>query len=110
MDDPELQEEMESRKEIRRRDYVLVVETNDEWDGLVGVIDDFLDENGQSCLLSGPNVSCLVRIPVTRRTQRQLRMIGVNHLTDYVLRELRLHDELRLFPLAHLEWISADEL
>lgn len=95
---------------IQLRDYVEVVNTDDEFEGLIGVVEDFYDEDNNSCSPGQKGAVCLVRIPLMKRDQAAMRLSGVNFITSYVRLELRNNDELCLFPLNKLEWFDPNEL
>lgn len=95
---------------IARLDYVAVIETDDEWDGLIGTVEDFFDDLGASCSPETKGAVVLVRIPTSKRSQAALRLEQVNFLTPYVRKELQSHDDLHLFLRKHLEWFDPNDL
>jgi hypothetical protein len=100
----------EEPRRLKRKDYVTIIGTNDEWEDLIGVVDDILDSDGNSCQRNKIGTSCLVRIPLSRSNQAPLRLVGVNFITPYVRHELRQNEDVCLFMMKHLEWVDPDDL
>lgn len=97
-------------RQVAKGDYVEIVDTSDEWESLIGIVEDFYDDQGQSCPVTHKEAVALVRIPTTKRGQVTLRLQDVNFLTSFVRQELNLHDELRIFPLKNVEWFDPNDL
>lgn len=96
--------------QIRCNDYVEVLETLDEWEGLVGIVEELFDINKQPCADSQEACFATVRFPLRHDGQKAVRLYGVNHFTDYVRKQLKAQEELEIFSLTVLEWLDPDEL
>lgn len=96
---------------IRKGDYVEIIDTADEWEGLIGIVEEFYTEVGEFCKFNDPGLFfAQIRIPTRKTDQRPLRLWGVNHLTGYVLYELRSNDDIKLVKVSCLEYIDEEEL
>ena len=96
---------------IRKGDYVEIANTTDEWEGIIGVVEEFYTEIGDFCKFNDPGVFfAQIRIPTRKSDQRPLRLWGVNHLTGYVLYELRNNDDIKLVKVSCLEYVDEEEL
>jgi hypothetical protein len=103
--------ESPDNRRLRRRHYAEIVETADEFEGLIGVVEDFLDEEGNSQRMHGPETRCVVlHVPTHPDTQANLRLRDVNELTSYVRAQLRREDDRLCFPSAQLAWFDPDWL
>ena len=100
---------MESNQ-LHKGSYVQVCYTDDEYEGLIGIIEDFYYENDNSCSQSHPGAICVVRFPLSRRERMQRKMVGVNFFTDYVRYQLVLNDGLDLFKKDKLEEIDPNDI
>src|SRR4051812_1481988 len=94
---------------LKKRDYVSI-ETDDEWDGLIGIIEDFLDAEGNSVSASDVTSRVMIRIPLTRQGQNSYRLLRVNFLTDYVRILLRENNENVIMPREKVEYFDPADL
>jgi len=101
---------VDDEHKIEIGDYVEVVNTNDEFEDLIGVVEDFYDSEGKSCQSDRKEALCVIRIPLQRQDQAMMRLVGVNFITPYVRHELKTNEELCLFTKDKLEWFDPNEL
>lgn len=80
--------------------YVQVVDTSDEFEDLIGIVEAFLEETKE----------VTVYIPLSREAQKRRRLDEVNELTPYAKHELRQADGRRNFKRKNLEWFDPEEL
>lgn len=95
---------------IRRLDYVQVVDTQDEWEDLIGIVDMLYDAHGNPCRAGRHVKTAEVRFPLSRGAQYAAHLIGVNFFTDYVRTCLRRSNEFQEFAVTNLERVDRDEL
>ena len=101
----------ESSSALRIGDYVSVQNTDDEWEDLVGILENFCNGDGETLRRDSEKAThAEVRFPLSRSVQHALRLNGVNFFTDYVRVQLRLNNELEMFSLSSLEAVSWDDL
>ena len=100
---------------LRRGDIAEIVDTHDEWEGLLGLVDDFLDEDGARCRSDHANLSCVVlQVPTGRgeavRGSNLRRLYEANELTSYVKSQLRTEDDRCCRPSTQLAWYDPNWL
>lgn len=96
---------------IRKKSYVEIVNTDDEWENLIGLVEEFYTESGDLCTYDDPLAFFVqVRFPTNRTEQKQMLLFGVNHFTGYVLYELRNSDDIKLVNIKNLEYINSEDL
>lgn len=64
-------------------DYVSIIDTGDEWEGVIGVLEEHIEATEDH------KESWTVFVPTSSAEVKARRMVGVNDLTDYVRYELR---------------------
>ncbi len=87
-------------------DYVEVVNTDDEWESLIGIIDSISSDN----FSTDGFLSVSVYFPLRETTQYSLRLKGVNFFTDYIRLTLRQNGEIQIFSEENLEIVDEDSL
>lgn len=98
-------------RNLKIGDYVSVIESRDEWEDLIGVIDDILDADGESVFESHQRaVRIVVMFPVGQKARKQTRLDEVNEYTPFVLYHLKSNNSRQDFPLRNLEWFDPKEL
>lgn len=107
---PGSSEESTFRLSLGAERYVRVINTGDDWEELIGVVDGHLDENLESVDDPVPNGRVLVFFPRKRSTQEKLGLFGVNEFTDFVLEVLRERDSRHHFEPQNLEVVDPDEI
>jgi hypothetical protein len=90
--------------------YVQVVDTSDEFEDLIGVVEGFLNAEGEPTKKLAEAKEVTVYIPLSREGQKRRHLEGVNEFTAYAKHVLRENDGRRNFKLANLEWFDEDEL
>lgn len=100
------QQEAES---LKRRSYVCVVDTNDEWEDAIGVVEDILLGDA-SVPASSEGCEIIVFFPLLREDIQQLKLVGVNFFTAPCRHELRKNAGMKLFPVKNLEFLDPAEL
>lgn len=91
-------------------DYVQIVDTDDESEDLIGVIDEIFDDDGNSVKSTKFGRDVAVFIPLSRKDQEQHNLLSVNEIGSYVRQELRLNEGLLKVRSENLEWFDPDEL
>ena len=91
-------------------DYAEVVDTHDEFEGLIGIVEEFLDEEGDARRADCQLVTQVILHIPTRATAGQRRLLEYNEPTSYVRAQLRAEDDRRCFPCAHVAWFDPDWL
>lgn len=84
--------------------------SDDEWDGLIGIIDDFLDQSLNSIESCRPGCKCLVYFPISRRRLEDLNMVGVNDYPMTVLADLRSGQNRKVFELKELQEVDPENI
>jgi hypothetical protein len=82
--------------------YVRVA-TTDEWEDLIGIIEEFLDSNLDPIDEPQQGGKCLVYFPISRRAQQSCNLAGVNDYPETVLNDLRGCNSRKVFDLADLQ-------
>ena len=95
---------------MRRQDYVQVLDTSDEWEDLIGIVEALYDAQGVPCRSGSRVMTAEVRFPLSPTSQYATRLVGVNFFTDYVRNQLRLNNEVSIIPVKNLEVIDKDDL
>jgi hypothetical protein len=85
--------------------FVEVVDTGDEWEGLVGIVETLYDSKMQECS-AAVAAKVLVFFPVRACDVRYHGFVGINSYTQYVQSELLKQDGLQIFDVKYL--IDAD--
>lgn len=77
--------------------YVQVINCEDEWDELIGIVDDLLDSDLNPVDDGKEWNVCLVYFPTSRRGQEKHNLVGVNHFFKTVASELSCSDSRKMF-------------
>ena len=92
---------------LRLKDYAEVVDTRDEWEGLIGVVEEFVDENELPVRADSPRVAgVIVHVPTRGSGSAVQRLRDVNELTSYVRGQLRTNDDRQCFAPSKLAWFD----
>ena len=94
----------------RKNDYVSVVDTSDEWEDLIGKVEEFMDAEGATSPTYVDGMSVVVFFPTSTSEIRQHRMVGVNHFTAYVRYCLSEQSNKHVLPLKNVEWVDPQDL
>jgi len=102
--------EEDNKVVFHRRDHVRVVFTDDEWESMIGVIEEFMYNDGttSSKYLSGCEI--IVYFPTDKDEMRSCKLTGVNIFTSFVKQHLRIFDGLKNFEPQFLEIVDISDL
>ena len=99
----------EPPKFLSINDYAVIVDTDDEWEGLIGVIHEIYDKSGYNVPTTRFGQNVVLWIPTDKEEQKRFNLLEVNTLTSYVRQELNFFDELRAVPKENLEWVDSND-
>lgn len=100
----------EEEGEIKLRSYVSVVDTNDEWEGLIGRVEEFMSSEGILRTEKQEGDRAVVFFPLAQEEQRRLRMAGVNTYPSFVRLHLQQHEGKQVFNFDNLEEVDPEDL
>lgn len=96
---------------LKLGDYVVVVDTRDEWEDLIGILDGFRDAFGEPVPQGSVRAKFgHIRFPVSRESLREARLDSVNEYTKFVVYELKQNNYHQDILLQNLEWFDQDDL
>ena len=95
---------------FKRRNYVAVVDTNDEWEDLIGKIDEFMDANGTLVPEWSEGCRAVVFFPTLREDIAAADLVSVNQFTSFVREHLKRHQNQQVFEITNLELVNPDDL
>jgi len=89
---------------------VCVDDCQEEGVGLIGIIDEFLDDGYEA--IDDPSVAifCSVYFPITRKNQEKHGFSGINDFPGTVMAELRANSGKRVFRIEVLEQLNPEEI
>lgn len=102
-----------SREEVRvlkKRDYVRVIDTLDEWEGLIGRIEEFSAPDCTTHDVYAEGDKIIVFFPYLKDDVRTAKLVGVNVFPGLVMVHLRQYEGKQLFEPSLLEWVDPEEL
>ena len=99
----------EENRVPRRWDFIKVVDTMDEWEELIGRVEEFVDAEGGSHTELKEGFLAKVFFPTKQSDQRSLRLVGVNFFTPYIRHLLREQEGYHFLEMKNLEWVDPDE-
>lgn len=91
--------------------YGQVVCTDDEWEDLIGIVENFYDAENNKCSIDEA-VFIELYFPLDHKDQKQFRLTDVNEFTSYVRGQLRSRDneEGKIFPIESVEAFDENNL
>ena len=98
------------RTYLKQKDYAAIVETNDEFEDLIGIVDEIYDSKGDICKDTRTGTRVALRIPLTREEQKLTRLYGVNDITRYARQQVQLNDGCLLINTSNLEIVNPEDL
>lgn len=90
--------------------YVRVVSNDDEWEDLIGIVDEFLDCNLEEIDSFVEDCLCLVYFPVSRSSQERCNLAGVNDYPGTVIAELKRSEFRKVFDIKALEEVNPEHI
>lgn len=95
---------------LKKRNHVRVIDTLDEWEDLIGVVEEFMNSDGTTTDKFQVGQQVIVFFPLSREDIRLTKLVGVNTFTSFCRFELKQHEGLRAFAVKHLELVDPAEL
>lgn len=95
---------------IKRKDFVEVIGTNDDWESLIGVVDEFMLSDGEIVNKYEPGARAVVYFPLRSGDAYASKLRSVNMLTGLVKQHLQQYEGKQVFDLDQLEVIDPEEL
>lgn len=94
----------------RKNDYVSIIDTSDEWEGLIGKVDEFMSADGSThpSYVEGDQV--ILHMPTKTSEIRACRMVGINHFTAYVRYCLNQQENRHILSLKNVEWVNPEDI
>lgn len=93
-----------------RKDYICVVDTCDEFEDLIGIVEEFLLPNGECGPRWVPGSRVIVYFPYTISEIRQTKLRGVNTFTSFVRMQLHRDEGRVIFDTQKLEYFDPENL
>lgn len=84
-------------------DYVAICDTNDEWEGVIGVLEEVIPETSEE------EERWILFVPLSTGEIKARRMVGVNDLTNFVRFELRQNNGRTRIYTKNLERVDPAE-
>lgn len=97
-------------RQLKRNDYVAVIDTSDEWEDLIGKIEEFMAPDGSLHQEFQPGFRVVVFFPINRDDIRSARLVGVNRFTSFVRQHLRTYEGKQVFDIIKVEWFDPNDL
>ena len=89
---------------IKKNTIVCVVGTDDDWDGLYGIVDEFFEEIGGVAIQPEDSPRYVsIFFPTSRRDVGDYGFQDLNMFSSSTRLELQKSDGLKLFPMENIE-------
>ena len=100
----------EEARVLKRDDYVVIIETKDEWEDLIGKVEEFMSDDGDlhNDFRHGDRV--VVFFPINREDIYLLRLVGINNFPKLAAHHLRQFQGKQVFENRSVEWFDSNEL
>ena len=95
---------------FRVGNYVRIIDTCDEWQDLIGVVEEFMGPDGNLHPRLQKDDRIVVLFPTDKKEIRSLRLTGVNLFSRFVLFHLKQYEGKQHFDLSSVEMLDPDEL
>lgn len=95
---------------FKNGDYVSVINTRDEWEDLIGIVEEFMDPEGviKNDYEEGDRI--VVFFPFTCDDIKEAKLEGLNYFNSFVKAHLRKHEGKQVFEPKNLESFDKEEL
>ena len=95
---------------LKQRDYAAIIDTNDEFEDLIGIVDEVFNDEGESVKDTNSGSKVALRIPLTREEQKTFNLYGTNEITRYARQQIILNNGCLLVDIKNLESFNPEDL